>query len=239
MGYRGKLEERAQARELRAQGWTMPDIAAKLGVSRSSVSLWTRDVPFTPDIERTLSRRLRARRRGGPNKLQRRKQEEIDHLLAEGTERIGKLSERDFLIAGVALYAGEGSKRDGAVSLANTNAGFIAFFCAWLRQFFEVDETRLRVKLYLHEGLDLHAAITYWARVTAIPPAQFGKPYRAVPDAGIRHSKHLLGCATVSYSCARTHRMIMGLVHALLAGPGYVEWEEDALGASLRQRIPG
>jgi hypothetical protein len=35
---------------------------------------------------------------------------EIDRLLAEGRARIGRLSEREFLIAGVALYAGEGSK---------------------------------------------------------------------------------------------------------------------------------
>ncbi|MEX0658301.1 MAG: helix-turn-helix domain-containing protein [Egibacteraceae bacterium] len=215
MGYRGKLEERARARELRAHGLTMADIAAQLGVARSSVSVWTRDVPFVPDHDRTRERRRKARQRG-PNVLQRRKQEEIERLLAEGAERIGQLSERDFLIAGVALYAGEGSKRDGMVALANTNPTFIAFFCAWLRQFFEVDEARLRVKLYLHEDLDLDAAITRWSLVTAIPPARFSKPYRAIPDGGIRHSKHVSGCATVQYCCCQTHRAIMGLVGAVM-----------------------
>lgn len=238
MGYRGKLEERAQARELRAGGWTMADIAAALGVARSSVSLWTRDVPFTPDRDRTRERKARARRRG-PNVLQRRKQEEIERLLAEGTARIGQMSERDFLIAGVALYAGEGSKRDGAVALANTDPRFIAFFYAWLRHFFAIDESRLRVALYLHQGLDLNAAIGYWAALTAIPPEQFGKPYRAVPDTGIRNSKHVLGCVTVRYCCTQTHRTVMGLVHALLAGPGIVLWEKDSLGAILRARLPG
>lgn len=238
MGYRGKLEERAQARELRAQGWTMADIALRLGVARSSVSLWTRDVPFTPDTDRTRERKARARRRG-PNVLQQRKQEEIDRLLAEGAERIGQLSERDFLVAGAALYAGEGSKRDGVVALANTDPRFIAFFCAWLRHFFEIDEGRLRLFLYLHEGLDVDGAIAYWSGLTTIPPAQFGKPYRAVPDKGIRHSKHLLGCITVRYTCVRTHRAVMGLVHALLAGPGVVRWDEGLLGAILQDRLPG
>lgn len=163
VGYRGKLAERAQARALRAQGWTMPDIAGQLGVARSSVSLWTRDVPFTPNLDRTRQRRAKARQRG-PNVLQRRKQAEIDRLLAEGAERIGELSDRDFLVAGVALYAGEGAKRDGQVALANTNPAFIAFFCTWLRRFFEIDESRLRVKLYLHEGLDLAAAVVHWYR---------------------------------------------------------------------------
>ncbi len=46
MGYRGKVAEQEQARGLRAEGYTMLEIATELGVSESSVSLWTRDVEF-------------------------------------------------------------------------------------------------------------------------------------------------------------------------------------------------
>ena len=48
MGYRGKLEAQQKARLLRAANMTLADIATTLGVSKSSVSLWVRDVPFTP-----------------------------------------------------------------------------------------------------------------------------------------------------------------------------------------------
>ena len=50
---------------------------------------------------------------GTPNALQRRKQGEIERLLEEGRARIGRLSEREFLVAGVALYAGEGPSGTG------------------------------------------------------------------------------------------------------------------------------
>lgn len=194
---------------LRARGLTLVEIAAQLGVAKSSVSLWVRDVEFEPRP------RTRGQRRG-PNALQRRKQEEIERLREEGRARIGTLSEREFLVAGLALYAGEGAKTDGCVRFANSDPRMIAFFCAWLRRFFEVDESRLRVRLYLHEGLDLDAANAHWAAVTGIPSAQFGTPYRAVPDPSIRHAKHVHGCPSVSYSCSATHRGIMGLMHALL-----------------------
>jgi hypothetical protein len=121
------------------------------------VSLWVRDVAFEP-----LPRVTRGRRRT-PNALQRRKQAEIDRLLEEGRARIGALSERELLVAGVALYAGEGAKRDDAVRFANTDPRMINFFCSWLRHFFKVDESRLRVRLYLHEGLDLAEANAYWS----------------------------------------------------------------------------
>jgi len=48
MGYRGKLAERQQARQLRRAGLPLAEIAARLGVSKSSVSLWVRDVAFEP-----------------------------------------------------------------------------------------------------------------------------------------------------------------------------------------------
>src|SRR5579862_6971876 len=120
MGYRGKVAEQAKARELRASGMTLLDIANELGVAKSSVSLWVRDVEFTPGPRR------RGRKRG-PNVLERRKQAEIDELLEEGRRRIGELSEREFLVAGAALYAGEGGKTDGAVQFANTDARMMAF----------------------------------------------------------------------------------------------------------------
>ena len=84
---------------------------------------------------------------------------------------------------------------------------------------FEIDEGRLRAHLYLHEGLDLEAAIAHWSAVTEIPSAQFIKPYRAVAESVDPSTKHPMGCSTVSYGCSRTHRAVMGLVHALLECP--------------------
>ena len=209
MGYRGKVAQQEQARLLRADGMILQDIAQQLGVSKSSVSLWVRDVDFVPRPH------VSARRRE-PNALQRRKQAEIDELLAEGVARIGKLSDREFLVAGATLYAGEGAKRDGVIAFANSDPRMVTLFCRWLRRFFDIDESRLRVCLYLHEGLDLESAVSFWSGLTNIPSSQFGKPYRAVPDPSIRRAKHVNGVVCVRYSCSRTHRSVMGLMHALL-----------------------
>jgi hypothetical protein len=95
----------------------------------------------------------------------------------------------------------------------------VRLFCGWLRHFFEIDESRLRIRLYLHEGLDLEAAMHFWAGETGIPIQQFRAPYRAVADATNRLNKHLHGCVYVSYSCSRTHRAVVGLVQALLRSP--------------------
>jgi hypothetical protein len=133
VGYRGKVAEQEKARLLRAENRTLADIAEILGVAKSSVSLWVRDVPFTPS-----PRRHGPHRRAHPqHEAKVREIQEFDRL---GVERLGALSEDAFLVAGLALYAGEGSKGEGKVLFANTDSTMIAFFCAWLRKFFVIDE---------------------------------------------------------------------------------------------------
>lgn len=115
MGYGGKVAEQDRARALRVQSWTLAEIAAELGVAKSSVSLWVRDVDFVPRARRMAPRR--------PSSLMLAKQAEIEELRTAGLEAIGRLSEREFLVAGLALYAGEGAKQDGAVRQALPGRG--------------------------------------------------------------------------------------------------------------------
>jgi hypothetical protein len=221
MGYRGKVEQQERARVLRAQGWTYAEICEELDVARSSVSLWVRDVAVDPAL---LDERRRARFDAGllpvtrrPSSLHLRKLAEIEECEVRAGSALGDLSNRDLFVAGIALYAGEGNKTGAAVGMANTNPAILAFFVRWLRTFFEVDESRLRVRLYLHQGLDLDAAEAFWADRLSIPREQFRAPYRAVADPTRRRTKHLLGCPSVTYSDSHHLRSILALIDRLLS----------------------
>ena len=131
--------------------------------------------------------------------------------------RVEALGEDAFFAAGIALYAGEGAKRDGAVIFANSDPRLVAFFCAWLRRYFEIDESRLRCRLYLHADLDLGAAVAAWSGVTGVPASQFTKPYRAVVDPTRRLRRHEQGCLTLRYACSGTHRRVMAACDSLLS----------------------
>jgi hypothetical protein len=212
VGNGGKVVERQRARELRADAWTLADIATELSVAKSSVSRWVEDVQFEPSPRRTSRKR-------SPNRLQRAKQAEIERCHDDGIERVGEIGDREFLMAGLGLYAGDGSKTPGSVRFANSNPAMVKFFCDWLRRFFEVDEPRLRIQLYLHADLDLDSAMEAWVAVTGIPPAQFTKAYRAVVDETRRHNRYVHGCCHVVYSSTRVHREIMGLLDAFMSVP--------------------
>jgi transcriptional regulator with XRE-family HTH domain len=209
MGYSGKWRERERARELRAESWTLLHIARELGVSKASVSAWVRDVEFVPKP------RNRGHASHKPHPLTVKKQAEIERCRAEAAATIGELSERDLAMFCLGLYAGEGSKTRGTIGFANTNPIYLAMTVAWLRSQFQIDESRLRAKVYLHEGLDLEAAQAFWSMVLDIPVDQFSKPYRAAADPTRRTSKHANGCATLLYSCSLTHRRVMAMIEAV------------------------
>jgi hypothetical protein len=208
MGYAGRVDTQEQARSLRAAGWTVPGIAVEVRAAKSSVSRWVRDVPFTPG----------PRHRGGPTgrhpmHLARLRDEAAAVVAARA--KVGELSDRDLFMVGLALYAGEGAKTGSAVRFANTDPRLVVLFLRWLRRFFVIDESRLRVALYLHDGLDLEAANAYWSGLCGIPLSQFTKPYRAVADSSRRRAKHPFGCPSVRYADVRIYRNVMAGVDAL------------------------
>lgn len=217
VGYRGKVEERHRARDLRARSWTLQEIATELGVSKGSVSLWVRDVDFEP----------RPRNRGHPagpkHPMRPRKEAEIERCRVEAEQWAAGLTDRDLEMFVLGLYAGEGSKTDGEVAMANTNPAYSRLFLRWLRNRFDIDERRLRAIVYLHDGLDIADATAHWSKMLGIPVDQFTKPYRAVADGSIRSRKHVNGCATARYSSTYIHRRVMALIVAIscrFADPG-------------------
>ncbi|MFD7403199.1 helix-turn-helix domain-containing protein [Streptomyces sp. NPDC059866] len=173
-----KDDLRAKARELRLQGWTYDQIEAELGCSRSSVSLWVRDLPkpeprYTPEEQRALMREGLARRRAAEDE-ERKKTKFAAH------QEIGELTDRELFMAGVALYWAEGSKskpydrRERAI-FVNSDPGVIQVYLAWL-DLLDVDRERLHFRVLIHESADVDEAHRYWAEIADVDVSVFAKP---------------------------------------------------------------
>ncbi|MFD9817039.1 hypothetical protein [Streptomyces sp. NPDC059080] len=161
---------RARARELRLQGKTYDQIQLELGCSKSSISLWVRDLP-KPDRRRTREEASAIAKRGWAATL-RRREEERQQTKAAATAEIAAMSDRDLFIAGVALYWAEGTKdkpyaRRESVIFVNSDPGVIRVFLAWLR-LLDVDPAHLTYRVMIHATADVPAAEAYWAEFVGI-----------------------------------------------------------------------
>jgi AcrR family transcriptional regulator len=138
-----KPAERDEARRLRLEGASITEIENALGVSRSSVSRWVRDVELGPEQHARLLERVRlgpqisAERSASRARAARRQYQE------EGRQRARSCG--DDYAAGCMLYWAEGAKTRTAVKLANSDPDLIAYFLRFLRRHFEIEERRIKL----------------------------------------------------------------------------------------------
>lgn len=172
-----KDDLRAKARELRLQGMTYDAIQVELGCSKSSISLWVRDLP-KPERTRSREEASAIARRGWEVTLQRREVERVRTKKAAEDE-IGSLSPRELFLVGVGLYWAEGSKSkphrsQERVTFINSDPDMISVYLAWLR-LLGVPPEHLRFHVHIHETADVTGAERYWADLTGAAPSAFGK----------------------------------------------------------------
>src|SRR3989338_2718813 len=110
---------RQRARDLRRRGWSYNIIAQRLDLSKSTLSDWLREVPYTPNQE--VIRRIRAGPAQAAVSKQRKRLGEILALKKDALRQIGKISERDLLFLGIGLYIGEGSKLYETTRIINSD----------------------------------------------------------------------------------------------------------------------
>ncbi|MCC5480038.1 hypothetical protein [Streptomyces barringtoniae] len=172
-----KDDLRAKARELRLRGWTYDQIEAELGCSRSSVSLWVRDLPRL-ERKRTPEEAAAIGRKGWEERL-RLRDEERQGTKERAKLAIGDLSTRELFLLGVGLYWAEGGKdkpyaRRETVAFVNSDPGMIEVFLAWL-DLLGVERHRLRFTVMIHETADVEAAERYWAQLVDADRSSFNK----------------------------------------------------------------
>ncbi|MEU0147262.1 hypothetical protein ABZ119_15080 [Streptomyces sp. NPDC006288] len=171
-----KDDLRAQARELRLQGMTYDRIQLELGCSKSSISLWVRDLP--KPAPRTREEASAIAKRGWEVTLQRREQERQE-VKRSARGEIGALTERELFLLGVGLYWAEGTKdkphaRRERVAFVNSDPHMIQVFLAWLT-LVGVAPERLRFHVMIHESADVAGAERYWADLTGTDATEFGR----------------------------------------------------------------
>jgi hypothetical protein len=170
-----KTAERRRAREMRAEGCSIKEIAATLGVARSSASVWVRDVPLGPEQRAALIYRTRL----GPivagelkaerARAVRRRYQDEGRLLAR---------ERDATYAaGCMLHWAEGDKCRNAVGMSNSDPEVLMFFARFLREHFGVsgEDMRLSCNLFADHHDRQHEIEDFWLARLELPRSSLRK----------------------------------------------------------------
>ena len=221
-----KDDVRELAVALRREGKSYREIHEQLGVSKSSLSLWLRDVELT-DAQLALLQERRARsttraHQGIRTRHELRRAKVVEDARAQIPEAI---CESELFVAGVVAYWAEGSKhkpwRSGnLVKFTNSDPEMIRLFMRWLA-LLGYAPTDCAFNVAIHESADVREAELFWAELVGVPVDHFGTPNlkRHNPKT-VRHNtgQNYRGCLVVRVrKSSDFYRQILGWWQGIVA----------------------
>jgi hypothetical protein len=178
-----KFQERIKARQLRKRGRSVKSIAEELGVSKGSASTWCRDIELTEKQKnRLMKNAIVAGHKGrmiGAEMNRKKKEARIAFHKKSGEKDIGKITRRDLLMVGVALYWGEGVKsHKSALAFVNSDPDTILFMYKWFKEIFDVKMDDFRPRVFINEihKPRIKKVLNFWSDLLELPIEQFGNP---------------------------------------------------------------
>ncbi|MFM2340245.1 MAG: hypothetical protein RLZZ360_881 [Candidatus Parcubacteria bacterium] len=172
-----RTEDKNKAIKMRQSGMSYSQIKSELGVSKSTLSLWLRDLPLSDKRLRELRDFNQVRIEKTRNKKQETRNARLDLVAAKVKSEIGKLSRREMLIAGFFLYWAEGGKtKNYTTTLSNTDPNMIRAFITWI-ELLGIPKVKMYVRLHLYADMSEKQEIAYWSEAINLDKKHFKKSY--------------------------------------------------------------
>ncbi len=178
-----KSSEKLVALKLRREGESIKDIAKKLQVSPSSVSLWCQSIVLTDkQLINLRNKQITAGQFGrqkGADANRNKRLQALSDAEVNAKNDIGKISNKDLFFIGLGIYWGEGVKsRTGQAAVVNSDSRIIKISKLWFTNCLSVPDTDFRPYLYIsysHKDRE-NELMTYWSNVLNLPISQFKSP---------------------------------------------------------------
>lgn len=195
------ISVKQKAIELRQAGHSIKEIAKLLNIAISSSSVWLRSVKVSP----TGQDRMIKRKEQNRYKMQQKWIEKRHNRYVNDLEKANvTLSSLDLANKNIAkmicsiLFWAEGNKDFSHIRFTNSDPLMIKTFMFYLRKAYNLDESKFRACIHLHEYHNNEQLHSYWSSITNIPLLQFRKPYLK-PHTGKRKKLNYMGCTTIYY----------------------------------------
>ena len=214
-----KLIEREKARALRKQGKSINQIVKEAGLTKSSVSLWVRDIVLTKAQKNKLSEKGRSVESIEKRRLVRLSNEQAKRqiIVDEAKKDFNSISLEQLKLIGIILYLGEGGKTErGTARLSNIDPIVIKMMMKFFREICEVPEEKFRGNVHTFAHADVEKTEKYWSKITGIPRSQFHKTY-IKPSSASLQKRYTLPFGTFSINVCDTKLFltIMGWIERI------------------------
>jgi hypothetical protein len=166
-----------KAIRLRKSGQSYNEIRKSVPVVKSTLSLWLKDIPLSPEHRKRLYTKQIEILSRGPKSQKERRAKEVETIIKNAEEEITiPLSFETYLLMGAALYWGEGSKGK-MFEITNSDPHLILFIVRWIEKIFNIPAKNLKARLNIYPQQSEEKIKKFWSDLLGIPLRSFGKSY--------------------------------------------------------------
>lgn len=157
-----KSQKYQEAVKLRKKARSLNEIAKSIGISKSTASLWCRNLNLPPKAKRIIEERIKRNKKFlvfCNKEKHKRVQAENKEIRESMASQISNLSERDLLLVGSALYWAEGYRKQEHLSspyvcFSNSDPDMIKLFLRFLREVIKTPEEKLRAVVHIYPSIN-------------------------------------------------------------------------------------
>jgi len=172
-----KSKEKQQAQSLRRKGFFVTEIAQKLKVSKSSVSLWVRNIKINnkDKYNKRLKKGVLFRQQFATECLKSKYKKIREQSQDEGRKKAQEKDWKHAFMCG--LFWGEGSKNRNTVQISNCDVNIIKCFIDFLKHYFNLKQENFKIHIHCHlnNGLSVEDIVEYWSKKLSLNKNCFGK----------------------------------------------------------------
>ncbi|MFA6427222.1 MAG: hypothetical protein WCW16_02110 [Candidatus Magasanikbacteria bacterium] len=222
--------DKSIAIQLRKRGRSYTEISRATSVPKSTLSFWLSDIVLSHSAQEKIQKKGRQK---SVRALIRRNKDQTTHAKQKAQQireyfakQIGKISQRDLFMMGIALYWGEGYKKGAEGSLwkcvdfTNSDPDMIRMMMRFFREICHVKEKDFRIQLAVHSQKQRKKALEYWQKIIGVPATQFIATSIVRSSASRGKQKRYLTNGTVHVRVYRVDlfHTIIGFIDGLKAG---------------------
>ena len=173
-------KEKETALVLRKEGMSIQDIANKLNLSKSTVSLWCRNILLSPlQIQRLQEKQKNASMKALMLYYEKNRKDRLERI--EVATKLGKMdvvnfNNRDLFITGLSLYWAEGYKKGNEeVGFTNSDPEMLKIMIRWFKEIYHIkkEDFVMRVSINKVHTDRIQKVIEYWSQTLDTPVTQF------------------------------------------------------------------
>lgn len=199
-----KLDKQTQQKiiKLRKKGFSYKQISDKFNIGKGTAYKYAKHIKLNKKAKEKIQKTIRKGvNKAANNRINKRLSllKELKYKANKDVERRLKVDKDMAKILSALLFWCEGNKTQlNMVRFTNSDPKMIKLFLYLLRKGFNLDETKFRCLIHLHEYHNEKEQIKYWSKITNIPQDQFHNSYRK-PNTGKRKRKDYPGCLALTY----------------------------------------